>query len=143
MAENNFINSSSAFLGRGWGFPVTFRRGSNAVDMLEGENDIQSSLEILLATSLGERVMQPDYGCNLDKLIFEPLNTTFSTFITDQIRTAILFNEPRVVLDNIDYIVDNPGGRIDISIDYTIIATNSRANLVFPYYFNEATDIQQ
>lgn len=141
MADNNFINSSAAFLGRGWGFPVTFRRGGNAIDMLEGENDIQSSLEILLATSLGERVMQPGYGCNLDKLIFEPLDTTFSTFITDQIRTAILFNEPRVVLDNIDYIVDNAGGRIDISVDYTIVATNSRANLVYPFYFNEATDI--
>lgn len=141
MADNNFINSSAAFLGRGWGFPVTFRRGSNSIDMLEGEKDIQSSLEILLATSLGERVMQPGYGCNLDKLIFEPLDTTFSTFITDQIRTAILFNEPRVVLDNIDYIVDNNGGRIDISVDYTIIATNSRANLVYPFYFNEATDI--
>lgn len=141
MADNNFINSSAAFLGRGWGFPVTFRRGSNSIDMLEGEKDIQSSLEILLATSLGERVMQPGYGCNLDKLIFEPLDTTFSTFITDQIRTAILFNEPRVVLDNIDYIVDTNGGRIDISVDYTIVATNSRANLVYPFYFNEATDI--
>lgn len=141
MADNNFINSSAAFLGRGWGFPVTFRRGGNGIDMFEAETDIQSSLEILLATSLGERVMQPGYGCNLDKLIFEPLDTTFSTFITDQIRTAILFNEPRVVLENIDYLVDNPGGRIDISVDYTIVATNSRANLVFPFYFNEATDI--
>lgn len=143
MAENKFINSSTAFLGRGWGFPVNFKRGFNGVDMLEGENDIQSSLEILLATALGERVMEPGYGCNLDKLIFEPLDTTFSTFITDQIKTAILFNEPRVRLENVNYILDNLGGRIDISIDYTIIATNNRANLVFPFYLNEATDIKK
>jgi phage baseplate assembly protein W len=143
MADNKFINSSAAFLGRGWGFPVTFKRGINGVSMLEGENDIQSSLEILLATALGERVMEPGYGCNLDKLIFEPLDTTFSTFITDQIRTSILFNEPRVTLNNVDYILDNLGGRIDISIDYTIVATNSRANLVFPFYLNEGTDIKK
>lgn len=143
MAENKFMNSSTAFLGRGWGFPVNFKRGFNGVDMLEGENDIQSSLEILLATALGERVMEPGYGCNLDKLIFEPLDTTFSTFITDQIRTAILFNEPRVRLESVDYILDNNGGRIDISIDYIINATNNRANLVFPFYLNEATDIKK
>jgi uncharacterized protein len=143
MAENRFIKSSAAFLGRGWSFPVTFSRGLKGVEMLQAEADINNSLEILLATALGERIMQPGYGCNLDKLVFEPLDNTFSTFITDQLRTAILFNEPRVTLDNIDYILDNAGGRIDISIDYTIIATNGRYNLVYPFYLNEGTDISQ
>ena len=143
MAESNFIKTSTAFLGRGWGFPVTFSRSNNGVDMLEGEPDVQSSLEILLGTTLGERVMQPGYGCNIDRLIFEPMDTTFSTFVTDQIRTSILNNEPRVVLNNVDYIVANEDGRLDISLDYTIIATNSRANLVYPFYFNEATDIRK
>jgi phage baseplate assembly protein W len=142
MADN-FTKSDLAFLGRGWGFPPTFRRGSNDVEMYEAEKDIQSSLEILLSTALGERVMQPGYGCNLEKLIFEPLDTTFSTFITEQIRTAILFNEPRVVLETVDYFTNNLEGRIDISIDYTIVATNSRANLVFPFYLIEGTDIEQ
>ena len=141
MAENNFVKSNNAFLGRGWGFPPTFTRGSNSVEMFEAEKDIQSSLEILLSTALGERVMEPGYGCNLEKLIFEPLDTTFSTFITEQIRTSILVNEPRVTLENVDYILINLEGRIDISIDYTIIATNSRSNLVFPFYLNEGTDI--
>jgi uncharacterized protein len=143
MAESNFVNSSNAFLGRGWGFPPTFTRGNNGVEMFEAEKDIQSSLEILLSTALSERVMQPGYGCNLDKLIFEPLDTTFSTFITEQIRTAILINEPRVVLENVNYFADNLNGKVDISVDYTIIATNSRANIVFPFYLNEGTDVQQ
>jgi uncharacterized protein len=141
MADNNFINSSEAFLGRGWQFPVTFTRTTNGINLIEGEADIKNSLQILMGTALGERVMQPGYGSNLDKLIFEPLDTTFATFLTDQLRTAILFNEPRVVLENIDYIVDNNGGRIDISIDYTVVATNSRNNLVYPFYLTEATDI--
>ncbi len=132
-----------AFLGRGWGFPVTFSRGLNGVAMLEGEADIKNSLEILLSTALGERVMQPGYGSNLEELLFEPIDNTFSTFITDQIRTAILYFEPRIVLENVDYFPDNLAGRIDISIDYTIIATNSRANLVYPFYLNEGTDISQ
>lgn len=143
MAESNFVKSNNAFLGRGWGFPVEFKRGINGVDMFEGETDIQSSLEILLSTTIGERVMQPGYGCNLDKLIFEPLDTTFSTFITEQIRNAILFNEPRVTLEDVQYFVNDAEGKVDISIDYTIISTNKRSNLVFPFYLNEGTDIQQ
>jgi hypothetical protein len=138
-----FSKSSNAFLGRGWSFPPTFERGSDTVNMLEAEQDIKSSLEILLSTALGERVMEPEYGCNLDKLIFEPMDTTFSTFITEQIRSAILENEPRVVLDTVDYFTNNLDGRIDISVNYTIISTNTRSNLVFPFYINEGTDIQQ
>lgn len=143
MATNDFSNSKNAFLGRGWGFPVTFAKGSNTVDMLEAEEDINSDLLVLLLTTLGERVMRPDYGCNLDALVFEALNTTFATFITEQIRTAILLHEPRIKLDDVEYDPEYLEGRITLTVHYTIISTNTRANLVFPYYLNEGTDIQQ
>jgi uncharacterized protein len=143
MATNDFSESNNAFLGRGWGFPITFANGSHTVEMLEGVDDINSDLLVLLLTTLGERVMRPTYGCNLDALVFEALNTTFSTFITEQIRTAILLNEPRIDLDDVEYNPEYLEGRITITVHYTIIATNTRANLVFPYYLNEGTDIQQ
>ena len=56
------MDTSKSFLGRGWGFPPEFNRATKAVNMLEDEADIKSSLEILLSTRLGERVMVPDYG---------------------------------------------------------------------------------
>jgi phage baseplate assembly protein W len=143
MATNEFSNSNNAFLGRGWGFPVTFAKGGNTAEMLEAESDINSDLLVLMLTAIGERVMRPDYGCNLDELVFETLSTTFATFITEQIRTAILLNEPRVKLDDVEYDPDYLEGRITITVHYTIIATNTRANLVFPYYLNEGTDIKQ
>lgn len=143
MATNDFSNSKNAFLGRGWGFPVTFVKGSHTVEMLEAEEDINSDLLVLLLTTLGERIMRPDYGCNLDALVFEALNTTFVTFITEQIRTAILLHEPRIQLDDVEYDPEYPEGRVTITVHYTIISTNTRANLVFPYYLNEGTDIQQ
>jgi hypothetical protein len=143
MTPEDFIHSSKAFLGRGWDFPVTFIRGSGTVNMTEAEADIKSSLEILLGTSIGERIMQPQFGCNLDKLLFEPLDTTFSTFITEQIRTAILYNEPRVKLDTVDYEQDALNGKVDITVNFTIVSTNTRSNIVFPFYQNEGTDVQQ
>jgi phage baseplate assembly protein W len=91
-----------SFLGTGWGFPPAFSNKSSDVGMLSDVDDIQSSLEILLTTRPGERVMRPDYGCNLDELVFEPLTTTFKTYIKDLISTAILYYEPRIEVNSID-----------------------------------------
>ena len=132
-----------SFLGTGWGFPPTFNNTSSQVEMISNEEYIKSSLEILLTTRQGERVMRPDYGCNLDELVFEPLTTTFKTYIKDLIATAILYYEPRIDVNSID--LDDTGeleGRILIVIDYTVSATNSRFNFVFPFYKNEATDLR-
>jgi hypothetical protein len=132
-----------SFLGTGWGFPPKFDRIASEVEMISDEEDINSSLEILLTTRQGERVMRPDYGCNLDELVFEPLTTTFKTYITDLIATAILYYEPRVDVNKIE--LDDTGeldGRILIVIEYTIRATNSRYNFVFPFYRNESTDLK-
>jgi uncharacterized protein len=132
-----------SFLGTGWGFPPAFRNKTSDVGMLSDVDDIQSSLEILLTTRPGERVMRPDYGCNLDELVFEPLTTTFKTYIKDLISTAILYYEPRIEVNSID--LDDTGeleGRILIVIDYTVSATNTRFNFVYPFYKNEATDLK-
>ena len=132
-----------SFLGTGWGFPPSFSNITAQVEMLSNEADIKSSLEILLSTRQGERVMRPDYGCNLDELVFEPLTTTFKTYIKDLIATAILYYEPRIDVNKIE--LDDSGeleGRILIVIDYTVRATNSRFNFVFPFYKNEGTDLR-
>ncbi|MBC7863882.1 MAG: GPW/gp25 family protein [Bacteroidia bacterium] len=140
MAEN-FVDSSRAFLGRGWDFPVSFTKGGFDVFIAEAEADIKNSLIILLSTSLGERVMQPAYGCNLDKDVFESLDTTFSTLITDQVKNAILTNEPRVKLEGIDYEEDYLNGRVVMTVNFTIISTNTRSNVVFPFYFTQGTNL--
>ena len=130
-----------SFLGTGWGFPPSFSKTAEPLGMLSNEMDIQSSLEILLSTRQGERVMRQDYGCNLDELVFEPLTTTFKTYIKDLIATAILYYEPRIDVNKIE--LDNTGeldGRILISIEYTVRSTNSRFNFVFPFYKTEGTD---
>jgi len=132
-----------SFLGTGWGFPPEFNKATTNVEMISNEADISNCLEILLTTRPGERVMRPDFGCNLDELIFEPLTTTFKTYMKDLILTAILFYEPRIDVNKID--LDDLGeleGRILITVDYTIRATNSRFNFVFPFYKKEATSLK-
>ncbi len=130
-----------SFLGKGWGFPPTFNKSSKTVEMLSDEPDIRSSLEILLSTNVGERVMQPKYGCNLHRLLFEPVDTTLQAYIKDLIKTAILYFEPRIILNDVVLVAQPLEGRIDIEIDYTIATTNTRKNYVYPFYLEEGTEI--
>lgn len=129
--------------GRGWSFPPAFRKTSRTLDMLVNENDINSSLEILLSTAAGERVMQPRYGCDLREFLFEPLTTTLKTFMADKIKKSIVYYEPRIMVHEV--LIDQSGeteGKIAITITYTIRTTNSRYNYVYDYYITEGAEVK-
>ena len=130
------------FLGRGWSFPPTFDPILPGVQMLEQEADIASSLHVLLTTAQGERVMVPQYGCNMDELVFENLDTRMKTLMADKIESAILYHESRIDLESVR-LDDRDGldGVVLIGIVYRVRATNSRFNFVFPFYKQEGTDI--
>ena len=136
------MDENQSFLGRGWSFPPEFSKESRSVKMLEDEVDIKSSLQILLSTRLGERIMVPGYGCNLEELLFSPLNLTLKTYVIDLIKTAILYHEPRIDVKKIDIDpTDELNGVLLINIDYIIRSTNSRMNMVFPFYKEEGNEL--
>ena len=138
------MQGQNSFLGRGWSFPPTFNRSEQSVEMLEDETDIKSSLEILLSTALGERVMQPDYGCDLTDLLFEPFNTSLKTLMIDRVKTAITKYEARINLKNVDLLSDRLNeGFLVIVVEYIVRTTNSRQNIVYPFYIGEATEVKQ
>lgn len=131
------MNEEKSFLGVGWSFPPAFDNVGSQVQMLKGEDDIKSSLQVLLATRLGERVMQPLFGCNLDAMMFEQLDTTLKTEMRNLIEKAILYFEPRINVDKIDMESTEMNGLIIITVDYTVRSTNTRGNLVYPFYLSE------
>jgi hypothetical protein len=139
MASGPEYPGLSGFLGVGWSFPPDFDAARGAAVMSTDEKDIEASLRILLGTTAGERLRHPTYGLNLQELLFESMNTTMQTLLKDRIKTTLLVYEPRINVLAIDL---NPErlveGCLDIGIEYVIRATNSRFNLVFPFYTNEA-----
>ena len=137
MADN------SSFLGTGWGFPPTFNKESRGVEMTSDVADINKSLEILFSTALGERLMQPRYGANLNRFLFEPITETLKTYMKDLINDAILYHEARIKLLDLKLEAFELEGRIDITLEYLIKGTNSRYNYVYPYYLEEGTNISK
>jgi phage baseplate assembly protein W len=135
--------TTNSFLGRGWSFPPTFDVESGTVEMVSDEEDIRQSLNILLSTSLGERVMQADYGCDLHDYMFESLSNNLIGIIKHHVENAILYYEPRIIAEKVDVTTadsfDLLEGRFTITVEYIIPETNSRFNYVYDYYLNEAS----
>jgi len=136
-------NSFNSFLGTGWSFPPTFNPDSATVEMVSDLDDIKESLYILLSTSLGERVLQPDYGCSLHDYMFDSLNNSLIGIIKHHVENAILFFEPRIIAERVDVTAADSSdlieGRFTITVEYSIPETNSRFNFVYDYYLNEAS----
>jgi phage baseplate assembly protein W len=132
--------NSPAFLGTGWAFPPTFSEGGADVDMVSGQDDIRQSLEILLATYAAERPFQANFGCDLRQFLFEEVDRGLINSMTSVISDSILLYETRVALNSVEINQSEvEGGLLEIQVDYTIRGTNSRFNLVYPFYLNEAT----
>jgi phage baseplate assembly protein W len=133
------------FLGVGWSFPPEFHKHGDktGVKMVAEEEDIRESLAILLSTRPGERIMQPGYGCGLHGMVFENIHESTITEIRDVIERAILFYEPRIDLKAIEVGTESVyEGRVDIRLDYTVRKTNTRSNVVYPFYFIEGSHVR-
>lgn len=135
MAEN------SSFLGTGWSFPPTFNQDTATVEMVSDEEDIVQSLEIILTTRPAERIMQPDFGCELSQFLFEEISQGLITGIRGTISDALLYHEPRIDVDEIEVDESEEQGLLLISVTYTVRRTNSRFNLVYPFYISEAQTV--
>jgi phage baseplate assembly protein W len=139
---NNSMKIETDFLGIGWSFPPEFTKTEGKLTMTTDVDDINNSLIILLSTRPGERVMFPNYGCDLQEMLFKPLNLTLITQMKGIIERAILYHEPRINIMSIDIDTsDELEGEVLIHIDYEVRNTNTRSNIVFPFYKGEATEI--
>ena len=129
----------SSFLGRGWSFPPTFLRETGSVTRTGELDKVKNAMRALFCTEPGERLMRPDYGCDLRHLLFEPLDTPATAYVRELVERALLKHEPRVRLLALRLRPFPEEGRVDMEIEYEVGATNPRQNFVFPYYLREAT----
>lgn len=129
------------FLGQGWAFPTSFDDQDGSVEMIRELEDIKQSLFILMSTLPGERLMRPDYGCDLYSFVFENFNTTTKTRMRDVIASAILKFEPRIRVQDIEIKTDFLESIAYINIWYYVPKVNSRHNMVYPFYFHEGTNL--
>lgn len=140
LTNQGFMSKIKSFLGTGWGFPPTFSKKQHSVKMVSDAEDIRESLYLILSTTPGERVTNPEFGCGLQNLAFENIDSTTEFLMRDIIKQAVLYFEPRVTLESIDIDFSNEiEGVIYITLHYTIRKVNIRSNIVYPFYKLEGT----
>jgi phage baseplate assembly protein W len=133
-------------LGTGWQFPIA-REGSSddttgrlaKLATASDEISVRQSIEIILSTGKGERVMRPDFGSNLNRLLFAPNNGATQALAMFEVDEALRMWEPRI--DMLDVSVQTGGTngeQLLINIHYRVRSTDNRFNLVYPFYLDRA-----
>jgi len=126
------------FLGVGWQFPVgidTNNAAKKRFARAEYEESIQQAIQIILFTAKGERIMRPDFGCGIHELVFAPNDATTRGMAAHHVREALLLWEPRIdVLEVRAIAAGAQDEELRISIDNRVRTTDSRFNLVYPFY---------
>ena len=119
---------------KGWAFPVGVNPHTGKTEMTEPKEDIRQSIRILLSTTRGERLLHPDYGCNLTQFMFEPLNYELVQRIKQEVYTSITKWERRIQNLEINLFQDTAEeSRIVIGISYTISQLQEQDEIYYAY----------
>lgn len=136
-------DQQKSFLGKGWSFPPSFDKSRAEIQMVIEDEDIKESLQIYFSTRIGERIVRQDYGCIIYDYLFQSANSSTLSSIELSLTNMIREYEPRILVHQVKaVIVDEKEGIININVEYEIQSTNTRDNIVFPFYINEGTSIR-
>ncbi len=122
------------FLGTGWAFPVGVD-AHGGIALISQERSIEEAIHLILLTPKGQRVMRPEFGCQIHELIFAPNDATTAGLAAYYVEEALGMWEPRIRVQEVMAHPDpaNPE-RLLVEIRYEIKATHDSRSLVFPFY---------
>ena len=98
------------------------------------KEQIKSNLKNLILTNRGERLMQPEFGCNLRQAIFEQIGPDTYNYIRSEIENSIQRWLPYIIVNDVNVTSDTTAtdnNRINVRLDYTLAyaGNNSRDSL--------------
>lgn len=129
---------NKSFLGTGFSFPIEVEEATGRMKTVSLEEDIAQAIQIILMTRKGERVMRPDFGCDIYEYAFDTMDFTTRFQMEQAVREALMVWEPRII--NVEVHINDAQeteGMLLIEISYVVRSTNNPYNLVYPYYINE------
>lgn len=122
------------FLGAGLAFPLGLD-ASGQLLMTSLEQHVRQSIELIMETARGERVMRPDFGAGLHDLVFEPVNAGTIALVQHEVQEALINYEPRIDVLGVSVTADQDHvGLLLINLSYRIRQTDTMFNLVYPFY---------
>ncbi|MCD8196700.1 MAG: GPW/gp25 family protein [Lachnospiraceae bacterium] len=132
-----------SFLGTGMKFPPQVNKATGRFVVSSEEESVKESIYLILMTQRSERFIRPDFGSSLMSYTFMDINVTNVNLMIRSLREQISLQEPRV--RNVKITTDSQvrDGCLMVDIDYEIIDTNTRDNLVFPFYLEASAEEEE
>ncbi|HIR56215.1 MAG TPA: GPW/gp25 family protein [Candidatus Gallacutalibacter pullicola] len=128
--------SSKSFLGTGMKFPPQIDPGTGRFSLSSGAQSVRESVYLILMTQRGERWLEPEFGSRILSYTFLDISPTTVTLLTNELRALLLEQEPRISDVQVELDPETREGCLIFNLSYTITETNTRDNLVFPFYLN-------
>ena len=102
---------------------VTFKKHPVTDDLVQVKDKaaIVQAIQALLLTRKGERPFQPELGCDVQNMLFEPLDYASAGTIKQEIRETIDRYEPRVTVTKLDCTPDFDNNGYNVEMLYTIV----------------------
>jgi len=127
------VSLASAWLGRGWGFPVAPDVRDRGLTLVEGADKVRQSILAILDTEPGERVMRPDFGCGLRRYLMAPNSVATRALIRHDVQRALERWEPRIRVDRVDVLPGEDPALVHVVVAYAHVVDGRPDNLVYPF----------
>lgn len=88
---------------------------------------IKNSLVSLFITIPGQKILNPYFGLNLSKYLFEPVSESIATSIASDITSGIATYEPRIKIKNLVVGYSNENQHYIISLNIVVPQINNQA----------------
>lgn len=129
--------ADKAFLGMGMKFPPQINPATGRFVVSTNEESVKESIYLILMTQKSERFLRPEFGSDLMSYTFMDINLTSVSILKRNITDQLLSQEPRIGDITIETDSTTKPGCLILNIGYTIIESNTRDNLVFPFYVDQ------
>jgi len=131
------LDEGKEFLGGGLAFPLRLDpEGRIAMNSLD--DHVRQSILLILQTAKGERVMRPDFGAGLRKLVFSPMSAATVALVQHEVKDALTRFEPRIDILNISVTLDSGRpGQLILNLEYRVRSTDTQFNLVYPFFLEK------
>jgi len=105
---------------------ITFKKHpvTNDVVVSRDASAIKQAIVNLLLTNKGERLMNPEYGSDIRRYLFEPLDYGTANQITGNIKSTIDTFEPRISVLNLRALPNDDDNGFDVEMTYEIRGTD-------------------
>lgn len=128
------VSVADQWLGKGMRFPIRPDPVTGRLLTSTGMELVRQSIEQILDTEPGERIMLPEFGCGLQRYLMEPNTLTTRSAMEHDITDALTRWEPRIRLTDVAVTAREDPSLVWIEISYVRLSDLRPDNIVYPFY---------